>query len=235
MSASRTQSPQRILLVEDERSLSTAVRRGLEADGYEVEIADDGTDGLRLARSGGYAALLLDVMLPGIGGFEICRLRRAENDSTPILMLTARDADADQVEALELGADDYLTKPFSYPVLLARLRALLRRAAGDGGRVELRVGDLRMDSAARRAWRGETELELSPRALTVLEFLMRHPGAVISKQELLENVWDVGFDGDPNIVEVYISRLRKAIDAPFGRSSVQTVRGGGYRLDAGEN
>ena len=221
----------RLLFVEDERHIATAVQRGLEADGFAVDLAADGAAGLEMARRGNYAALILDVMLPGLSGTDICRLLRADNDQTPVLMLTARGADADVVQALGLGADDYLTKPFSYSVLLARVKALLRRGGGRQPTSEVVVGDLRLDPFARRAWRGDDEIELSPRALAVLEYLMQRPGRVVSKFDLISGVWDVAFDGDPNIVEVYISRIRRAIDTPYDRKSLQTVRGEGYRLD----
>jgi two-component system OmpR family response regulator len=221
----------RVLVVEDEPRLATGLRRGLEAEGFAVDIALNGTDGLWLARENPYDALVLDVMLPEVGGFEICRALREEEVWTPILMLTARDADTDQVHAFDTGADDYLTKPFSYAVLLARLRALLRRGATARPAV-LSAGDLTVDPAARRAWRGEVELDLTARELSVLEFLVSRRGVAVSKRDVLDHVWDFDFDGDPNIVEVYVRRLRNKVDRPFGRVSIETLRGAGYRLDA---
>jgi DNA-binding response OmpR family regulator len=217
----------RALVVEDEPRLATGLRNGLEAEGYAVDVALTGTDGLWFAREHGYDVVLLDLMLPEIDGFEICAALRAERVWTPILMLTARDADTDQVRALDLGADDYLTKPFSYAVLIARLRALVRRGAAERPAV-LEAGELRLDPAARRAWWGRQELVLTARELSLLEFLIRRCGEVVSKRTILEHVWDDDFDGDPNIVEVYIRRLR----VKLGTNSITTVRGSGYRLAA---
>ena len=219
----------RALVVEDELRLAAGLRNGLEAEGFAVDVALTGTDGLWLAREHSYDVLLLDLMLPEIDGFEICSTLRTERIWTPILMLTARDADTDQVKALDTGADDYLTKPFSYAVLVARLRALVRRGAV-ARPVILEAGDLRVDPAGRRAWRGEAELDLTTRELSVLEFLIRRQGVTVSKRTILEHVWDYDFEGDPNIVEVYVRRLRNKIDRPFGRSSIATLRGSGYRL-----
>jgi two-component system, OmpR family, response regulator len=218
----------RALVVEDELRLATGLRNGLEAEGYTVDVALTGTDGLWLAREHGYDVLLLDLMLPEIDGFEICATLRAERVWTPILMLTARDADTDQIRALDTGADDYLTKPFSYAVLVARLRALVRRGATERPAI-LAAGELRMDPAARRAWRGETELVLTARELSLLEFLLRRRGQVASKRVILDHVWDYDFEGDPNIVEVYIRRLRTKL----GETSITTLRGAGYRLADG--
>ncbi|TDO44239.1 DNA-binding response OmpR family regulator [Kribbella sp. VKM Ac-2527] len=215
----------RALVVEDEPRLATGLRSGLEAEGYAVDVALTGTDGLWFAREHGYDVVLLDVMLPEIDGFEICATLRAERVWTPILMLTARDADTDQVRALDTGADDYLTKPFSYAVLIARLRALVRRGAAERPAV-LDAGELRLDPASRRAWRGEAELVLTARELSLLEFLIRRCGQVVSKRMILDHVWDYDFEGDPNIVEVYIRRLRTKL----GDESITTVRGAGYRL-----
>ena len=224
----------RILLVEDEAGVAEAVKRGLEADGFAVDVADNGIDGLWMAQNNPYAAVVLDIMLPGLNGYRVCRQLRDEDNWTPILMLTAKDGSLDEAEGLDTGADDYLTKPFSYVVLLARLRALLRRSgrATDTRRKELAVGDLRYDPAARRAYRGDIEIELSPRAMAVLEYLLTRPGEVVSKAEILENVWDHAFEGDPNIVEVYVSRIRQAIDTAFGRRAIETVRGVGYRVSS---
>jgi two-component system OmpR family response regulator len=215
----------RALVVEDEPRLAGGLRSGLEAEGYAVDVALTGTDGLWLAREHGYDVVLLDLMLPEIDGFEICATLRAEQVWTPILMLTARDADADQVRALDIGADDYLTKPFAYAVLIARLRALVRRGAADRPAV-LEAGELRLDPATRRAWRGETELVLTTRELSLLEFLLRRRGQVVSKRTILDHVWDFDFEGDPNIVEVYIRRLRTKL----GQDAITTLRGAGYRL-----
>jgi DNA-binding response OmpR family regulator len=218
----------RALVVEDEARLATGLRNGLEAEGYAVDVALNGTDGLWFAREHGYDVVLLDVMLPEIDGFEICATLRAERVWTPILMLTARDADTDQVRALDTGADDYLTKPFSYSVLIAHLRALVRRGASERPSV-LEAGELRLDPAARRAWWDGTELVLTARELSLLEFLIRRRGQVVSKRTILEHVWDDDFDGDPNIVEVYIRRLRRKL----GRVPITTLRGAGYRLETG--
>ncbi len=221
----------RALVVEDERRLAAGLRSGLEAEGFAVDVALTGTDGLWLARENPYDVLVLDVMLPELDGFEVCAKLRAESIWTPILVLTARDADSDQVRALDTGADDYLTKPFSYAVLIARLRALLRRGATERPAV-LQAGDLRVDPAARRAWRGDRELDLTARELSLLEFLVRRRGEALSKRVILEHVWDYDFEGDPNIVEVYVRRLRNKLDRPFGRAAIETLRGAGYRLAA---
>ncbi len=219
----------RVLVVEDERRLARAVKVGLEAEGFAVDVAHDGTDGLWLAREHTFDAIVLDLMLPGINGYKVCSTLREEGNWTPIVMLTAKDGEWDQVEGLDTGADDYLTKPFSFPVLVARLRAVARRGAVERPTV-LEVGDLRLDPAARRAWRGDDELSLTAREHALLAFLMRHPGDVVSKQQILDAVWDVAFDGDPNIVEVYVRHLRNKIDRPFGREAIETLRGAGYRL-----
>jgi DNA-binding response OmpR family regulator len=221
----------RALVVEDELRLATGLRNGLEAEGFAVDVALTGTDGLWLAREYPYDVVVLDLMLPGIDGFEVCATLRTEGVWTPVLMLTARDADSDQVRALDTGADDYLTKPFSYAVLVARLRALVRRGAAERP-VVIAAGDLRLDPAARRAWRGDIELGLTSRELSLLEFLVRRQGTVVSKQTILDHVWDYDFEGDPNIVEVYVRRLRNKLDRPYGRSSIATLRGSGYRLEA---
>ena len=219
----------RVLVVEDEQRLAAGVRAGLEAEGFAVDVAADGTDGLWRAREHPYDAIVLDLMLPGVNGFKVCRTLRGEGNWTPILILTAKDGEWDQVEALDTGADDYLTKPFSIAVLVARLRALLRRGARPRPAV-LAAGDLRMDPAARRAWRGELELELTARELSLLELLLRRKGEVLSKQDILDSVWDDHFEGDPNIVEVYVAHLRNKLDRPFDRAAIETVRGSGYRL-----
>lgn len=221
----------RVLVVEDEKRLAAGLRKGLEADGFAVDIALNGTDGLWLAQQEPYDAIVLDLMLPEVSGYEICeRLREARN-WTPILMLTARDGASDEVRALDTGADDYLTKPFAHAVLVARLRALLRRGATERPAV-LEAGDLRLDPAAHRVWRDGTELELTAREMELLEFLLRRAGEVVSKTEILAHVWDYDFEGDPNIVEVYVGHLRNKVDRPFGRRAIETIRGAGYRLDA---
>jgi DNA-binding response OmpR family regulator len=221
----------RILVVEDERSLAAALKRGLQAEGASVDVALNGTDGLWLARENPYDALVLDIMLPGVNGFQICSELRAEGNWTPILMLTAKDGELDEAEALDSGADDYLTKPFSYVVLQARLRALLRRGAKERPAV-LIAGDLTLDPASRRCHRGGEEILLTAREFSVLEYLMRNLDRVVSKRDVLENVWDYDFEGDPNIVEVYVRYLRNKIDRPHGRSAIETVRGAGYRMAA---
>ena len=219
----------RVLVVDDEVRLARSIEVGLEAEGFAVDLAHDGTDGLWLAREHPYDAIVLDLMLPGINGYQVCATLRREEIWTPVLMLTAKDGEWDQVEGLDTGADDYLTKPFSFPVLVARLRAVARRGARERPTL-LEAGDLRLDPAARRAWRGEAELDLTAREFSLLAFLMRHAGDVVSKRQILEAVWDVDFDGDPNIVEVYVRHLRNKIDRPFGREAIRTLRGAGYRL-----
>ncbi|MGW9184476.1 response regulator transcription factor [Agromyces sp. NPDC055661] len=219
----------RLLVVEDERRLADGLRRGLEAEGFAVDVASNGVDGLWLATEQSYAAILLDIMLPGKSGYVVCRELRAVDDWTPVLMLTAKDGVWDQVEALETGAYDYLTKPFSFAVLVARVRALIRRGAGPRPSV-LRVGDLALDPATRQVRRAEATIELTAREFAVLEYLMRRPGEVMSKAEILGGVWSFDFDGDPNIVEVYIGHLRRKVDRPFGHRSLETVRGAGYRV-----
>lgn len=219
----------KLLLIEDDKRIATAVKRGLQGDGFNVDIAYDGVDGLWMATEGTYDVLIVDLMLPGKNGFQICRELRERQDWTPILVLTAKDGDLDEAEALDTGADDYLTKPFSYPVLVARLRALLRRTTGQNP-VPIAVGDLRIDPGQRRAWRGDEEVMLTTRQFDVLEFLVRRAGQVLSKRDILAGVWEHDFDGDPNIVEVYVGRLRGRVDQPFDRHSIETVRGAGYRL-----
>nr|WP_312888596.1 response regulator transcription factor [Nonomuraea rhodomycinica] len=221
----------RVLLVEDERRLAGLVRDGLSGEGFAVDVAHDGRDGLWMATEHAYDVIVLDVMLPRMNGYTVCARLREAGNWTPIMMLTAKDGVYDEAEALDTGADDYLSKPFSYVVLLARLRALVRR----GGRerpVSITVGDLVLDPAGLRCRRGEVEIALTPKEFAVLHGLARRPGEVVSKSELLAQAWDFAYDGDPNIVEVYISALRRKIDQPFGRSSLITVRGAGYRLEA---
>lgn len=221
----------RILVVDDEPRLADGLKRGLEAEGFAVDVAPTGTDGLWLAREQQYAAILLDIMLPGMSGTVVCRTLRAEENWTPVLMLTAKDGEWDQIDGLDTGADDYLTKPFSFAVLLARLRALIRRGAAARPAI-LSVGDLTLDPATRDVRRGGEAIDLTTREFAVLEFLMRRPEEVVSKAEILDGVWDFSFDGDPNIVEVYIGHLRSKIDRPFGRDSIRTIRGAGYRIGA---
>lgn len=219
----------RVLVIDDERRLARSVRLGLEAEGMAVDVAHDGTDGLWLARENTYDAIVLDLMLPGVNGYQVCVALRAERNWTPVLMLTAKDGEWDQVEGLDTGADDYLTKPFSFPILVARLRAVARRGARERPTV-LEAGDLRLDPAARRVWRGDVEVSLTAREHSLLAFLMRHQGDVVSKRQVLGAVWDDDFDGDPNIVEVYVRHLRNKVDRPFERAAIQTIRGAGYRL-----
>jgi DNA-binding response OmpR family regulator len=219
----------RVLVVEDEKRLAAGLKKGLEAEGFATDVALNGTDGLWMAREHRYDAIVLDIMLPGVNGYRICGTLRDEGIWTPILMLTAKDGEYDEAEALDTGADDFVTKPFSFVVLLARLRALIRRGAGERP-VVLQAGDLRFDPGARRVWRGDVEVQLTAREMALLEFLLRRAGQVASKIDVLDHVWDYGFDGDPNIVEVYVRRLRNKLDRPFGRSAIETVRGAGYRL-----
>jgi DNA-binding response OmpR family regulator len=221
----------RLLVVEDEARLASALQRGLQAEGFAVDVAGDGTHGLHLAREGGYDAVLLDVMLPGLSGYRVCQTLRAEGNWVPVLMLSAKDGEYDQADGLDVGADDYLTKPFSWVVLVARLRALLRRGAPPRP-VVLAAGDLLLDPASRQVSRSGTEVSLTAREYALLEYLIRHAGQVLSKVDILQHVWDAHYDGDPNVVEVYVGYLRRKIDTPFGRQAVQTVRGAGYRLAA---
>jgi len=219
----------RILVVEDEQRLATAIKHGLEAEGFSVDVVHDGLDGMWRANEGLYAAVVLDIMLPGMNGYEVCRTLRAQDNWVPILMLTAKDGEYDEAEGLDLGADDYLRKPFSLVVLVARLRMLMRRGQAQPSLV-LSVGDLTLDPATRRCRRGDTDIELTPRELTVLQALMSRSPEVVPKQDLLDAVWGFDFDGDPNIVEVYIGYLRRKIDRPFDTHSIRTVRGVGYQV-----
>ncbi len=219
----------RLLIVEDERRLATSLERGLTAEGYVVDTVHDGAEGLHRALGGEYDLIVLDIMLPGLNGYRVCAELRAAGDQTPILMLTAKDGEYDEAEGLDTGADDYLTKPFSYLVLVARIRALLRRRTRGAAPV-ITLGDLTVDPAARRVFRGGTEVELTAKEFAVLEHLAANAGRVVSKAQIIEAVWDFAYDGDPNIVEVYVSALRRKLDVPFGRRSITTVRGAGYRL-----
>jgi DNA-binding response OmpR family regulator len=221
----------RVLVVEDEKRLAAGLKKGLEAEGFATDVALDGADGLWMAREHPYDAIVLDIMLPGINGFKVCATLREEGIWVPVLMLTAKDGELDEAEALDTGADDYLTKPFSHVVLVAHLRALIRRGAGERPPV-LEAGDLRFDPSARRAFRGEAEVALTTREMALLEFLLRHKGEVVSKRDILDHVWDYDFEGDPNIVEVYVRHLRNKLDRPFGRGAIETLRGTGYRLAA---
>ncbi len=217
----------RLLVVEDEARLAAALQRGLQAEGFAVDVAGDGETGLDLARHGGYDAMILDVMLPKLSGYRVVRALRAEQQWLPVLMLSAKDGEYDQADGLDCGADDYLTKPFSYVVLLARLRALLRRGSPERPAV-LVVGELTLDPAQRRVTRDDAEIALTAREFAVLEYLMRRAGQVVSKTELLDHVWDAAEDTAPNAVEVYVGYLRRKI----GRELLETVRGAGYRLAA---
>jgi two-component system, OmpR family, response regulator len=219
----------RVLVVEDEAKLANLVARGLREEGYAVDVAGHGEDALWMAHAAPYDAILLDVMLPGADGFEVCRRLRAQDVWSPILMLTARDAVGDRVTGLDAGADDYLAKPFAFDELLARVRSLVRRAPTPRPAV-LEVGSLRLDPAAHRAWRGDVELDLSPKELTLLELFLRRPGRVLSRSELLDGGWDIAFERRSNVVDVYVRYLRDKIDRPFGCTSIETVRGAGYRL-----
>lgn len=219
----------RVLVVEDEKRLAAGLKKGLEAEGFATDVALNGTDGLWMARENPYDAIVLDILLPGMNGYQVCATLRDEGVWIPILMLTAKDGEYDVAEALDTGADDYVTKPFSFVVLVARIRALIRRGAGERPAV-LEAGDLRFDPGPRRAWRADVEVELTAREAALLEFLLRRKGDVVSKREILDHVWDYGFEGDPNIVEVYVGHLRNKLDRPFGRATLETLRGAGYRL-----
>ncbi len=220
----------RILVVEDDLHVARAVKRGLEAEGFAVDVALNGDDGRWMANESPYDAMVLDLMIPGVNGDVLCAELRAAGNWTPILMLTAHGSIDNEARALDNGADDFLAKPFSYVVLVARIRALLRRGQQERPAV-LEVGDLKLDPATHRVWRSDKEVALTARQFSLLEFMMRRAGEVLSKAEILEHVWDFSFEGDPNIVEVYIRQLRQRIDEPFGCKSLQTVRLAGYRLD----
>jgi two-component system OmpR family response regulator len=221
----------RVLIVEDEVKMAALLRRGLVEEGHLAEVATDGQTAVAMARASAYDAIVLDVMLPRLDGFSACRQMREAGVWTGVLMLTARDSVQDRVAGLDCGADDYLAKPFSFSELLARLRALARR--GDSPRpTQLVVGDLRLDPAARRVWRGEVEIRLSTKEFTLLETLMRRPGIVFDRATLLEYAWDYGYENRSNVVDVYIRYLREKVDRPFGCATIETVRGAGYRLNA---
>jgi two-component system OmpR family response regulator len=220
-----------LLVVEDEVRMAALLERALQEEGYAVDVATDGTDGLWLITENDYDAVVLDAMLPGVDGFELCRRARISGRWAPVLMLTARDSVDDRVRGLDAGADDYLTKPFSIAELAARLRALIRRGGVDRPAV-LVVGDLRLDPARRSAFRGDVELVLSPKELALLEYLMRHPGDVVTRTQILDHVWDFAYDGTSNVVDQYIGYLRRKVDRPFGNRDIETVRGIGYRLRA---
>jgi two-component system OmpR family response regulator len=221
----------RVLVVEDERKLGELLRRGLGEEGYAADLADRGEEALWMAQAVPYDAIVLDVMLPGADGFEICRRMRGSGVWAPVLMLTARDAVDDRVSGLDAGADDYLTKPFAFEELLARLRALTRRAPVERPPV-LQVADLRLDPAAHRAWRGDQELDLSAKEFALLELFMRRPGVTLSRTQLLDGAWDIAFESRSNVVDVYVRYLREKVDRPFGHHSIETIRGVGYRLRA---
>ncbi|MBM9619300.1 response regulator transcription factor [Streptomyces zhihengii] len=216
----------RLLIVEDEKRLALSLAAGLTAEGFAVDVVHDGLEGLHRAAEGVHDLVVLDIMLPGMNGYRVCAALRAAGHDMPILMLTAKDGEYDEAEGLDTGADDYLTKPFSYVVLLARIRALLRRRGRAGGSPVLAVGDLRVDTAARRVHVGEAEVTLTAKEFAVLEQLAHRAGQVVGKPEILEHVWDFAYEGDPNIVEVYVSTLRRKL----GAGRIQTVRGAGYRL-----
>jgi two-component system, OmpR family, response regulator len=219
----------RVLVVEDEARMARLIKRGLEEEGHAVDVAADGPDGLWMATENGYAAVVLDLMLPGFDGVELCRRLRTQGIWVPVLMLTARDAVGDRVRGLDAGADDYLVKPFSLLELAARLRALARR--DDRARPSVvAVGDLSLDPATKQAWRGTAELQLSPKEFALLELFLRHPGAVLTRSQIIEAVWDFAYDAGSNVVDQYVAYLRRKVDLPFGRHDIETVRGMGYRL-----
>ncbi len=223
----------RVLVIEDEVRMARLVKRALEEEGHAVDVCGDGPEGLWMATENPYAVIVLDVMLPGFDGFELCRRLREADVWVPVLMLTARDEVGDRVRGLDAGADDYLVKPFSLMELAARLRALTRRDDNRRPAV-LSVGDLKLDPATRRAWRGSSEIDLSPKEFALLELFLRHPGVVLTRSQIIEAVWDFAYDGTSNVVDQYVTYLRRKVDTPFGRSDIQTVRGVGYRLRDGE-
>ncbi|WP_405923980.1 response regulator transcription factor [Streptomyces sp. NBC_00035] len=218
----------RLLIVEDEKRLALSLAKGLTAEGYAVDVVHDGLEGLHRATEGTYDLVILDIMLPGMNGYRVCATLRAAGHDVPILMLTAKDGEYDEAEGLDTGADDYLTKPFSYVVLVARVKALLRRRGQAGASPVRIVGELKVDTAARRVFRGEDEVTLTAKEFAVLEQLVVRAGEVVSKADILDHVWDFAYDGDPNIVEVYVSTLRRKL----GAALIRTVRGAGYRLES---
>jgi two-component system OmpR family response regulator len=219
----------RVLVVEDEARMAGLLKRALQEEGHAVDIASDGPEGLWLATENAYEAIVLDVMLPGLDGIQLCRRLRESGSWVPVLLLTARDGVGDRVRGLDAGADDYLVKPFSLLELAARLRALARR--GDRPRpAVLAEGDLRLDPATKRAWRAGTEVQLTPKEFALLEFFLRHPGRVLTRSQIIEAVWDFAYDGGSNVVDQYVKYLRRKVDVPFGRHDIETVRGMGYRL-----
>jgi two-component system, OmpR family, response regulator len=219
----------RVLVIEDDARMAELLRRGLQEEGYAVDLASTGEEGVWLGTENDYDAVVLDVMLPDGDGFEVCRRLRQADRWAPVMMLTARDAVPDRVAGLDAGADDYLTKPFSFQELFARVRALVRRGAGERPAV-LEVGDLRLDPATRRVHRGDEELSLTAKEAALLEYLLRHPGEVLTRAQIIEHVWDFAYDGGSNVVDVYVRYLREKVDRPFGHRSIETVRGAGYRL-----
>jgi two-component system, OmpR family, response regulator len=219
----------RVLVVEDEPRMARLIKRGLEEEGHAVDVAADGPDGLWMATEVPYTAIILDLMLPGFDGVELCRKLRGAGIWVPVIMVTARDAVGDRVRGLDAGADDYLVKPFSLMELAARLRALARR--DDRARpAVLEIGDLRLDPATKQAWRAGVELQLSPKEFALLELFLRHPGTVLTRTQIIESVWDFAYDGGSNVVDQYVAYLRRKTDVPFGRHDIETVRGMGYRL-----
>jgi DNA-binding response OmpR family regulator len=224
------ETPARILIVEDDEALAGTLGSGLRAEGYDVTLATDGEDALAVTGEHHFDAIVLDLMLPRLNGFRVCQLLRERGDATPVLVLTAKQGDWDETEALETGADDYVKKPFAFHVLLARLRALLRRH-GPGRVPVCTAGDLRLDTRSRRCWRGETEIAVTTREADLLACLFRRLGEPVTKRELLDEVWDWALPDDSNLVEVYIGYLRRKVDTPFGRQAIRTVRGQGYLLD----
>ena len=220
----------RVLVVEDEVHLAESIRQGLAVEGFNVDVVHNGVDGLWSGTESRYDAIILDIMLPGLNGYAVLEQLRAREVWTPVLMLTAKDGELDQADAFDMGADDYLTKPFSFLLLVSRVRALIRRGAPERP-VVLTAGDLSLDPARRRVRRGDVDIHLTPREFAVLEFLMRHRGDAVTKTEILENVWDAYYEGDLNVVEVYVGYLRRKIDLPYGRQAIETVRGSGYRIE----
>jgi two-component system OmpR family response regulator len=219
----------RVLVVEDDAELAAVLANGLGAEGFAIELAEDGVEGLWMATENAFDLILLDIMLPKLSGYRVCEQIRQSGSTVPILMLTAKDGEHDEADALDMGADDYLSKPFSFVVLLARIRALLRRAPADRAPV-LSVGDLSLDPATHQCRRGDVEIVLTAREFSLLEYLMRCRGMVVSRAMIAEHVWDAELDVDSNVVEVYVGYLRRKIDRAFGRNDIETVRGTGYRL-----